>query len=264
MNDGSSSLTVRFEILGPVRAYRGAEVVDLGPIKQRALLAVLLLNAGRAVPMGQIIAALWNGDPPENGIDVVQRFVGGLRRALDPERTSLIALADGGYVLRAGENAIDVERFRASMARAQGEHQTGRLDAAAEEVRTSLGLWQGEPLAGLTGPVFESARFRLNAERATASQFLVRPMRMHPPEPESPERAPVAPARATPPPADPTRAAPARLDPTRAAPARLDSTRAAPARLDPTRLEPVGEKPEYPEAVDPWEGHDLFPPDPAR
>ncbi|WP_433831336.1 AfsR/SARP family transcriptional regulator [Actinoplanes sp. CA-015351] len=247
MNDGSSSGTVRFEILGPVRAYLGAEEVDLGPIKQRGLLAVLLLNAGRAVPMGQIIAALWNGDPPENGIDVVQRFVGGLRRALDPERTSLIALADGGYVLRAGENAIDVQRFRAAVARAQGEHQTGRLDAAADEVRTSLGLWQGEPLAGLTGPVFESARFRLNAERATASQLLVRPMRLHPPEPAPPEPA-----------------APAHLEPTRAAPARLDPARAAPATMPPTRIEQVGERPEYPDAVDPWEGHDLFPPDPAR
>nr|BFE74181.1 hypothetical protein GCM10020092_074820 [Actinoplanes digitatis] len=92
------------------------------------------------MPVHRIVAALWSGDPPENGVDVVQRYVGALRRALDPQRTSLIALTDGGYVLRADENAVDAEVFRAALARARAEHAT-------DEIRRALDGWRDEPLA---------------------------------------------------------------------------------------------------------------------
>lgn len=225
MTDGSSAVALRFEILGPVRAYRGAEPVDLGPIKQRAVLALLLLRPGTPVPVPQIVAALWSGDPPENGVDVVQRFVGGLRRALDPDRTSLIALTAGGYVLRAGADVVDAGRFRAAVARACAGQRTGDLEGATREVRHALGLWRDEPLAGLTGAVFASVRARLTEERAHAAQLLAEPTGERPVPPD-PAPAP-APAPA------PTRVMPA----------------------DPAGLP-------YPEAVDPWDGHALFPPDP--
>ncbi|MDI6102124.1 BTAD domain-containing putative transcriptional regulator [Actinoplanes sp. NEAU-A12] len=263
MTDGSPAVGLRFEILGPVRAYRGAEPVDLGPVKQQAVLAVLLLHAGTPVPISSIIAALWGGDPPENGIDIVQRYVGGLRRALDPERTSLIALTPGGYVLHAGETAVDAALFRAALTQARGEHRIGDPRTASDEVRRALGLWQDEPLAGLTGPVFESARARLNQERAAAAQLLVKPAHPDPSrvEPARPDRTRVEPARP-----DRTRVEPARPDRTRVEPARPDRTRVEPARPDPTRVapahgEPVSSKPAYPEPVDPWAGHELFPPD---
>ncbi|MEU7908573.1 winged helix-turn-helix domain-containing protein [Actinoplanes sp. NPDC049118] len=184
MTDGSSAVALRFEILGSLRAYRGSEPVDLGPPRQQAVLAMLLLDAGRPVPVHRIVAALWSGDPPENGVDVVQRHIGALRRALDPQRTSLIALTDAGYVLRADENAVDAEAFRAALART--EHGT-------DEIRRALDSWRDEPPAGLTGPVFEAARARLNDERATASNLLAEP-------------APAQPAKAEPaypPPVDP-------------------------------------------------------------
>lgn len=223
MTEGSAAVALRFEILGPVRAYRGDEPVDPGPVKQQALLALLLLNAGKPVPMHRIVATLWGSDPPENGIDIVQRYVGALRRTLDPERTSLLAFTDGGYVLRAGKNAIDAERFRARLARARTHHQTGNQNAATDDVRRALDLWQAEPLAGLTGPVFESARARLNEERVTAAQLLAQPTR---PQPAAPQRAQREPA--------PTKR---------------------------FHAEPAEGRPAYPEPVDPWTGHDLFPPD---
>ncbi|WP_328478377.1 helix-turn-helix domain-containing protein [Actinoplanes sp. NBC_00393] len=238
MTDGA----LRFEILGPVRAYRGAEEVDLGPVKQRALLALLLLNAGRPVPLHEIVTTLWNGDPPENGVDVVQRYIGGLRRALDPARTSLLALTDRGYVLRVSDSTVDADQFRASLARARDRGE------GTEEVRRALSHWQQEPLAGLTGPFFAAARARLNSERANAARLLAAPASAAEPAPAKPapaaEPAPAKPASTRPP-----------LEPTRVEPRR-------PA-LDPTRVEPDAASPAYPDAVDPWAGHDLFPPDPT-
>ncbi|MEU8821658.1 winged helix-turn-helix domain-containing protein [Actinoplanes sp. NPDC048796] len=283
---------VRFEILGPVRAYRDAAPVDLGPPKQQALLALLLLNAGRPVPLPQIIAALWNGDPPPNATDAVYRFIGGLRRALGP---SVITLTDTGYVVNPAENALDATAFKAA--------------AASGDATRAAALWQGNPLSGLTGPVFESARTHLNEERArlttqpptAPARSAAASSREEPaassreesaafprPEPASPRAEPSAFTRAEPPPLDPTRVERPALDPTRVESARFDPTRAESARLESIRVEsarlgftPVepsrseatrverpqaqsnGEsraEPSYAEPVDPWDGHDLFPP----
>ncbi|MBO3739772.1 BTAD domain-containing putative transcriptional regulator [Actinoplanes flavus] len=162
---------LRFEILGVVRALRDGAPLDLGPAKQRAVLAVLLLNPGKPVPVHRIVDAVWGDVPPENGTNVVQKYVAGLRRVLDPDRSprtpgELIALTDGGYVLRVG--ALDAEDFRTGLARADAERRGGDLEEAARRARVALDLWHGEALSGLTGGVFEAARLRLSEERASA------------------------------------------------------------------------------------------------
>jgi len=164
---------LRFRILGPLRAYRGDEELDLGPGKQRAVLTVLLLNAGRPVSVAHIIEAVWSDDPPENGANVVQKYVAGLRRALDPDQpprspAQLLALTDAGYVLRVRPDAVDAEVFHQKVRRARVARAENRLADAAAELRTALGLWHGEPLAGQSGQVFEAARARLVDSRATA------------------------------------------------------------------------------------------------
>ncbi|MEU4624538.1 BTAD domain-containing putative transcriptional regulator [Actinoplanes sp. NPDC023801] len=171
MNGEAAASPLRFEILGVVRAFRGSRQLDLGPAKQRAVLAVLLLNPGRPVPTHRIVDAVWGDDPPENGTNVVQKYVAGLRRVLDPDRSprtpgELLALTDGGYVLRA--TSLDAEDFRNGLARADAERRAGHLEEAARIARLALELWNGEALGGLTGPVFDSARTRLVEERASA------------------------------------------------------------------------------------------------
>ncbi len=173
MTGAASDPALRFEVLGAVRVLRGDEPVDLGPAKQRAVLAVLLLHAGQPVPPHQIIDAVWGDEPPENGANVVQKYVAGLRRALEPQRSprtpgELITLTNGGYVLRVEPDALDADRFQAGLAQASAERKAGRLAEAADTLRRALALWQGEALAGLSGPAFDSARNRLTDARATA------------------------------------------------------------------------------------------------
>ncbi|MFI6073465.1 BTAD domain-containing putative transcriptional regulator [Actinoplanes sp. NPDC051343] len=164
---------MRFEILGEVRALREANVVDLGPAKQRAVLAVLLLQPGRPVPTHQIVDAVWGDDPPENGANVVQKYVAGLRRVLDPDRAprtpgELLALTGSGYVLRTDEASVDAEEFQAALALGDTHRRAGRPAEAAAALRGALALWRGDALAGLTSPVFEAARNRLTEARANA------------------------------------------------------------------------------------------------
>jgi DNA-binding SARP family transcriptional activator len=166
-------VSLRFEILGDVRVLRDGTTVDLGPAKQRAVLAVLLLQAGRPVPTHQIVDGVWGDDPPENGANVVQKYVAGLRRVLDPNRAprtpgELLALTGGGYVLRTTGGAVDADEFRSAVARAASQRSDHLLAEAAGTLRSGLALWRGEALAGLTGPVFEAARTRLAESHATA------------------------------------------------------------------------------------------------
>ncbi|KWV31410.1 AfsR/SARP family transcriptional regulator [Micromonospora rifamycinica] len=164
---------LRFQVLGPQLAWCGERLVDLGPGKQRAVLAVLLLSAGRPVPTFQMIDAVWPEDPPANGPNVVQKYVAGLRRVLEPERSprapgQVITRTDAGYLLRVDPAAVDAFRFERGVRQAEQHRAAGRTGEAAAELRAALELWHGEPFGGLTGPVLEAARQRLVEIRAGA------------------------------------------------------------------------------------------------
>ncbi|MFY1617910.1 BTAD domain-containing putative transcriptional regulator [Micromonospora sp. WMMD736] len=164
---------LRFEILGPQRAWYADREIDLGPAKQRAVLAVLLLATGRPVSTGQIVDAVWPEDPPANGPNVVQKYVAGLRRVLEPDRSprtpgQVLSLTDAGYSLRVDPEAVDAVRFERGVQAARQRHTGGRTDEALAELAAALDLWQGEPFTGFAGPIFEAARQRLVELRAVA------------------------------------------------------------------------------------------------
>ncbi|WP_189195376.1 AfsR/SARP family transcriptional regulator [Micromonospora fulviviridis] len=167
------SEALRFEILGPQRAWYADRPLDLGPGKQRAVLAVLLLAAGRPVATGQIVDAVWPEEPPANGPNVVQKYVAGLRRVLEPDRSprtpaQVLTLTDAGYLLRIPPEAVDAVRFERGVRRARQWQAAGRTEDALAEVTGALERWQGEPFTGFTGAYFDAARHRLVELRAVA------------------------------------------------------------------------------------------------
>ncbi|MGW0216175.1 BTAD domain-containing putative transcriptional regulator [Micromonospora chokoriensis] len=163
---------LRFEILGPQRAWYADREIDLGPGKQRAVLAVLLLSPGRPVSTGQIIEAVWPEDPPANGPNVVQKYVAGLRRVLEPDRSprtpgQVLSLTDAGYLLRVDPDAVDAIRFERGVQAAR-RHTSESPEQALAELTDALARWHGEPFTGFSGGVFEAARHRLVELRAVA------------------------------------------------------------------------------------------------
>ncbi|GAA1700128.1 hypothetical protein GCM10009745_53580 [Kribbella yunnanensis] len=164
---------VRFELLGPLRAYRGLQELKLGPARQQAVLATLLLAANHAVPASDIVDQVWGDDPPENGANVVQKYVAGLRRILEPERLpraagQLLALTPGGYLLSVAAGGLDLDVFTAHVTEARRLRALGHLPEATVELRSALVLWRSEPLAGLAGGYFEAMRAQLAEDRAAA------------------------------------------------------------------------------------------------
>jgi SARP family transcriptional regulator, regulator of embCAB operon len=163
----------RFEILGPVRAWRGVSELDLGPAKQRAVLTVLLINANRPVTTAQIVDAVWQAEPPENGANVVQKYVAGLRRVLEPDRSprspgNMLTLTDAGYQLSVDPDRLDADVFHQQVRQAHTMQADGRLTDASGLLQHALSLWRGSALAGLSGSLFDATRDRLAESRATA------------------------------------------------------------------------------------------------
>jgi DNA-binding SARP family transcriptional activator len=142
-----------FGVLGPVRVWRDGVEVDLGPRQQRLILALLLAGGGRPVGLGEIVEVLWGGRAPQSAVNVVHRYVGGLRRLFEP---GLPARAAGrwlvgdaaGYRLCVDEDNLDLLRLRALVRRGREERAAGRLPEALTAFEQALALWRG-PCGGV-------------------------------------------------------------------------------------------------------------------
>jgi DNA-binding SARP family transcriptional activator len=121
---------MEFRILGPLEVVENGQALDLGAQKQRAMFAMLLLNANEVVSADLLTEALWEGDPPATAAKVLQVYVSRLRKTLGHERLETRA---PGYLLRVHDGELDLARFHAL-----------RAEARPHE---ALSLWRGPPLS---------------------------------------------------------------------------------------------------------------------
>jgi DNA-binding SARP family transcriptional activator len=168
--------SLRFALLGPLRVWRDGHELPLGPAKERAVLAVLLLSANRPVPVPRIVDAVWPEDRPADGANVVQKHVGGLRRLLEPQRPArapgrTLALTDAGYLLRVAPGNLDTDAIRSRVRSAAAARAAGLAEEALAVLHEALVGGREPPLSGLDGSFFESARTRLTAQRADAAEL---------------------------------------------------------------------------------------------
>src|SRR5580704_9380318 len=156
---------LRFAVLGPVRAWRGDTELDLGSPQQRAVLAALLLDEGRQVPLSALVDALWGQEPPKAAMGTVRTYVSRLRHCLETCGPSdvheMIESAGDGYMLPLRSAVLDLNVFLSRTKEARAAQNAGDAGQAAVLLSEALGLWQGLPLAGLPGEYAESQRVRL-------------------------------------------------------------------------------------------------------
>src|SRR5215470_12728285 len=155
-----------FGVLGPLQVLRSGRAVPLGGPRQRAVLALLLLEAGRVVSMDRLAEDVWAGHPPEEWANTLQTYVFHLRQALEPGRTrgdagGVLVTSGRGYLLRAGRDQLDAAVFEDKFTAGRAALDAGRPAEAAGALRRALGLWRGPVLADLAGYAFtrpEAAR----------------------------------------------------------------------------------------------------------
>ncbi|MFK0244681.1 tetratricopeptide repeat protein [Amycolatopsis azurea] len=150
-----------FQVLGSVRVRTRGQAFAVGEPRQQQILAVLLLDAGRTVGLDSLVTRVWGESPPKQVRRSLQAHITRIRRVLeqaDPGSAWLVRDA-GGYRLDISPDQVDVFRFR----NAVRDESTDRA-ALAE----ALGLWRGEPLAGLSGDWAERTRRTLSQEHEAA------------------------------------------------------------------------------------------------
>ncbi len=172
MND-SGAPALRFGVLGPLRVWRNGTVVALGPVQQRVVLAVLALQAGRPIGRQQMIDAVWGETQPRNAVNLVQRHVSGLRRALEPDRpgrtpSDLLTWTDAGYSLTLPPGALDLDLFVRGLAQARTAQAASQLQEAAAALHSALELWRGPVCDGLSSPFLDAQADRLAETRVSA------------------------------------------------------------------------------------------------
>ncbi|MEU8381877.1 BTAD domain-containing putative transcriptional regulator [Streptosporangium sp. NPDC048865] len=147
MND----LKLRFSVLGPVRVWRDDDEVEIGSPQQRLVLAVLLLAEGRVVGHDHLLDAIWGEERPRTAMSTLRTYISRLRSALGAETITSIG---SGYALSGGIcDLVTMEELS----------REGRYGEA-------LGLWRGEPLAGLEGGYAEGQRVRLRERRLAVQE----------------------------------------------------------------------------------------------
>ncbi|MFD7298550.1 BTAD domain-containing putative transcriptional regulator [Streptomyces sp. NPDC059897] len=161
-----------FGLLGPPQAWRGGDALELGPVREQALLVALLLRPGRTVGRQQLLDGVWGTEPPGTGTRVIPVYVHRLRRRLDlpGQPRSVIETVRGGYRFVPGSASVDVARWEAGVAEAHAARNSGDLGGAVDAWSRALELFRGEPLAGLPGPFAEGERLRLAEQRLLAAQ----------------------------------------------------------------------------------------------
>jgi YVTN family beta-propeller protein len=157
---------VEFGILGPLEVCRSGGVVPLGGPRQRAVLALLLLEANRVVSMDRLAEDVWGGDPPEGWATTLQTYVFHLRQALEPDRArgvagDVLVTRNHGYLLRVNREHLDAAQFQDGFTAGRAALDAGRYTEAAGTLRQALGLWRSRVLADLADYAFirpEAAR----------------------------------------------------------------------------------------------------------
>ena len=149
---GGTIVAMRFGILGSLRAHRpdGTPIPPGGP-RQRALLAMLLLDAGRPVPIGRLIDGLYGDEPPAGAVNALQSQVSRLRQELP------ITLEPAGYRLAVPPDEVDAHRFAGLAAAGRRALAAGDPAGAIPPLREAVALWQGEPLADVRDAPFAGA-----------------------------------------------------------------------------------------------------------
>ena len=133
---------LEFRVLGPLEVWDDERALQLGGPKQRALLALLLLDAGRVVSTDRLIDVLWGEQPPPTAATSLQNLVSQLRKLLGAD---VLVTKPPGYRLEIQAEQLDLERFRRLV---EGARQAPPAERSSK-LREAIALWHGAPLADL-------------------------------------------------------------------------------------------------------------------
>ncbi len=139
---------IGFGVLGPLQMTVGGASVPLGTPKQRAVLAVLVMNRNRPVAIDSLITAAWEQWPPSEARASLHSYISNLRRLLGDSRSTLENAAPG-YRLTVDDSACDIGRFIIEKSAGVQAAASGQFEQASRHLTTALAEWRGPVLEDL-------------------------------------------------------------------------------------------------------------------
>ncbi|GHJ37053.1 BTAD domain-containing putative transcriptional regulator [Streptomyces sp. TS71-3] len=162
---------IRFLVLGPLEAWEGERRIHLGGVVNERVLAVLLLEAGRVVPIFRLVQAVWSETPPVTASHQIRKAVAELRRRI-PDGSDLINTEPSGYRMTLQEWQLDLSLFTAREESARQALAVGARAEAAEQLDEALTLWRGPVLPDTGSATIDAAAAVLEERRLTATETL--------------------------------------------------------------------------------------------
>jgi DNA-binding SARP family transcriptional activator/tetratricopeptide (TPR) repeat protein len=153
---------VRYAILGSIELRDGERRVPVGGRRPGALLALLLVNANRALSTDRLIEALWDDQDP-SATKRLQAAILRLRRTLDPASgagESVLQTVAGGYMLTVAPGQLDADVFQARMHAGRRVLEAGDAQRALAVLGEALGMWRGPALAEVAYAEFAQPEIR--------------------------------------------------------------------------------------------------------
>jgi DNA-binding SARP family transcriptional activator/tetratricopeptide (TPR) repeat protein len=167
-------LNVEVRVLGPVGVWASGVPVPAGEPRQRAVLAALAVEAPHTVSAEALVDRVWGEAPPRQArralhahlsrVRALLATASGLETGTAPAR---LLRSSGGYALDVDPRQVDVLQFRQLLAWARD--RSARPAVRAARLRQALALWQGPPLAGVTGAWAERMRQAWEQDRLEAT-----------------------------------------------------------------------------------------------
>jgi DNA-binding SARP family transcriptional activator/tetratricopeptide (TPR) repeat protein len=158
-------MTPPIRLLGCLEVDVGDQAQELGPTRQRTVLAVLLLAAPHPIAAEEIVMRVWGEDPPRGARQALRTYICRLRHAVAGSNVLRIDRANGGYVAAFEHEDLDLFRFRRLVAAARRARDAGDADDALTGFTEALGLWRDVALAGVNSDWLDNQRTTLGQER---------------------------------------------------------------------------------------------------
>ncbi|WP_276329062.1 AfsR/SARP family transcriptional regulator, partial [Crossiella equi] len=172
--DRRGGTLVDFRILGPVSVWAdNGSRIGVDDPDQRRLLAILLLADGRPVPREQVIADMWDGEPPLRPGRTLRARLDELGSRLPAGSGTQLCTAQGKHQLQVDLEHLDWHRFRQLAGRGRAAARSGRYQASVDILTEALTEWRGDALADVEGEWARRCRAHLERQRRSARQCLV-------------------------------------------------------------------------------------------
>ncbi|WP_162907642.1 AfsR/SARP family transcriptional regulator [Allorhizocola rhizosphaerae] len=164
------------QLLGPVRAWLDDTELELGPARQKGLLALLALAAGQPLSRAHLAEALWGAERPPSHANIIQVYVARLRRAFEPDRPArspshILRSVGDGYALAVEPESVDALRLRRALAEAARARRAGDHERVRQLLEPALASWR-HPLQGAVFFTDQSTISSLVDDRWTAVAWL--------------------------------------------------------------------------------------------